>query len=70
MRSWYAAASLEEPRKSIDESSSAQTDAKLALAVATSAKAIYIKLPKMEARDEKNALLVKTKKHKEKAKLG
>ena len=70
LRSWYAAASEEKSGKSIDELSSAQTDAKLALAVATSAKAVYCKLPKTEEREEKTLIVLKTKKHIEKAKLG
>ena len=70
MRSWYEVQAKEGSGKVIDDLSSAQFDAKLALAVASTAKAVHIKLPKAETRDDKTQIVVKTKKHIEKAKLG
>ena len=70
IRQWYARESEEKKGRSTDALVSAQADAKLALALATNAKAVYFKLPNAKSRDDKSSIAKKTKKHIDKAKLG
>ena len=71
VRTWYRKATETDPEKEqgcIAKLSQCQTNAKLALAVATAAKAIFSKIPKAKDRDERNQIISKAKKHIEKAK--
>ena len=70
IRRWYTKETEEGKGQSLEAMASAQTDAKLALAVATAAKALHLKLPKATDRKDKQAIADKTKQHIDKAILG
>ena len=69
-RRWYDEESTDDSGKSLDALAQAQKASKLALAVATAAKAVHLKLPKTTERKDKKDIVEKTKAHIDKAQLG
>ena len=70
IRTWHETSLDAEKEGKIWQLEISQTQAKLVLAVATAAKAIFLKVPKQKTREEKNKVLEKAKKHVLSAKLG